>query len=91
MFFAGARSANPLTIIMVVAVTIIPVAGVAEQALVLPFAVAFGVGIGTGILVSGISHALFPDAPGAGQHGCGAGPGQSRKPQAGSPCGRRWS
>ena len=66
VFFAGARSANPLTIIMVVAVTIIPIAGVADQALVSKFAVAFVVGIATGIFVSGISHALFPDAPGAG-------------------------
>jgi hypothetical protein len=66
VFFAGARSANPLTIIMVVAVTIIPVAGVADQALVSKFAVAFVVGIATGILVSGLSHGLFPDTPGAG-------------------------
>ena len=66
VFFAGARSANPLTIIMVVAVTIIPIAGVADQALVSKFAVAFVVGIATGIFVSGVSHALFPDAPGAG-------------------------
>jgi hypothetical protein len=66
VFFAGARSANPLTIIMVVAVTIIPIAGVADQALVSKFAVAFVVGIGAGIFVSGVSHALFPDAPGAG-------------------------
>ena len=65
VFFAGARSANPLTIIMVVAVTIIPIAGVADQALVSKFAVAFVVGIATGIFVSGVSHALFPDAPSA--------------------------
>jgi hypothetical protein len=66
VFFSGARSANPLTIFMVVAVTIIPVAGVADQALVSKFAVAFVVGIATGILVSGLSHGLFPDAPAAG-------------------------
>jgi hypothetical protein len=66
VFFAGARSANPLTIFMVVAFTIIPVVGVADQALVSKFAIAFVVGIGTGIFVSGISHGLFPDAPGAG-------------------------
>jgi hypothetical protein len=66
VFFAGARSANPLTIIMVIAVTVIPVAGVAEQALVSALSVAFAVGIGTAILVSGISHAFFPDVPSAG-------------------------
>jgi hypothetical protein len=66
VFFAGARSANPLTIIMVIAVTVIPVAGVADQALVSVLSVAFAVGIGTAILVSGISHAFFPDAPSAG-------------------------
>ena len=33
VFFAGARSANPLTIFLVIAITFIPVAGVAEQAL----------------------------------------------------------
>jgi hypothetical protein len=66
VFYAGARSANPLTIIMVVAVTIIPVAGVADQALVSKLSVAFSVGIGTGIFVSGLSHGLFPDAPGVG-------------------------
>ena len=43
---------------------IIPVAGVADQALVTALSVAVGVGLGTGALVSGVSHALFPDAPG---------------------------
>lgn len=64
VFFAGARSANPLTIIMVIAFTWIPVAGVADQALSTVLSAAVGVGLGTGILVSGVSHALFPDAPG---------------------------
>ncbi len=63
LFFAGARSANPLTIILVIAVTVIPVAGVADQALSTVLSVAFGVGLGTGVLVSGVSHAFFPDAP----------------------------
>lgn len=62
VFFAGARSANPLTIILVIAVTVIPVAGVATQALVTVLSVAFGVGLGTGVLVSGLSHIFFPDA-----------------------------
>ena len=63
VFFAGARSANPLTIFLVIAITFIPVAGVAEQALATALAVAVGVGLGTGVLVSGVSHAFFPDAP----------------------------
>ena len=63
VFFAGARSANPLTIILVIAVTVIPVAGVAEQALVTVLSIAFGVGLGVGVLVGGVSHGLFPDAP----------------------------
>ena len=33
VFFSGARNANPLTMILVLAFTFIPVAGVAEQAL----------------------------------------------------------
>jgi hypothetical protein len=65
VFFAGARSANPLTIFLVVALTFIPVAGVAEQALAMAIAQAFGVGLAVGALVSGFSHALFPDPPGA--------------------------
>jgi hypothetical protein len=63
VFFAGARSANPLTIILVIAIALIPVAGVADQALVTVLSVAFGVGLGTGVLVGGISHVFFPDAP----------------------------
>ncbi|MGZ8993358.1 MAG: DUF2955 domain-containing protein [Burkholderiaceae bacterium] len=63
VFFAGARSANPLTVILVIAFTIIPVAGVAEQALATALSVAFSVGLGVGVLVSGVSHAFFPDPP----------------------------
>jgi hypothetical protein len=65
VFFAGARSKNPLTIFLVIAITFIPVAGVAEQALATGLAVAVGVGLGTGVLVSGVSHAFSPDAPGS--------------------------
>ena len=64
VFFAGARSGNPLTIFMVIALTIIPVAGVAEQALATALSQTFGVGLAIGVLVSGFSHALFPDPPG---------------------------
>ena len=64
LFFTGARSANPLTIFLVIAFTFIPVAGVADQALSTKISVVVGVGLGTGVLVSVVSHAFFPDAPG---------------------------
>jgi len=64
VFFAGARNGNPLTIFLVIALTIIPVAGVAEQALATALSQTFGVGLAIGALVSGFSHALFPDPPG---------------------------
>lgn len=64
VFFAGARSGNPLTIFPVAAITFIPVAGVAEQALAMALSQALGVGLAIGALVSGFSHALFPDPPG---------------------------
>jgi hypothetical protein len=67
VFFSGARSVNPLTIFLVIAFTFIPVAGVADQALTTVLSVAVGVGLGTGVLVSGVSHAFFPDPPGSAQ------------------------
>ena len=66
VFFAGARSGSPLTIFLVIALTFIPVAGVAEQALATALAQTFGLGLAIGALVSGFSHALFPDPPGPG-------------------------
>ena len=65
VFFAGARRASPLTFILIIAVTIIPAVGVADQALVTALSEAFAVGLGIGVLVGGFSHALFPDAPAA--------------------------
>lgn len=63
LFFSGVRNANPLTTILVMAVTMIPVVGVVEQVLAFSVGVTLAVGIGTGVLVSGVSHALFPDPP----------------------------
>ncbi|HWS39681.1 MAG TPA: DUF2955 domain-containing protein [Arenimonas sp.] len=63
IFFWGMRSGNPLTIILVIAITLIPVIGVAEQALVSPIITAIAVGIAIGVLVNGFSHAFFPDDP----------------------------
>jgi len=63
VYFAGARSGSPFTIILVVAFAAIPVAGVAEQALSSALCVAMAVGLGIGTLVSGMAHAFFPEAP----------------------------
>lgn len=63
VYFKGALAANPLTTILVVAFTAIPVAGVADQALVTALSQAFAVGLATGMFVNGISHGLFPDPP----------------------------
>lgn len=65
VFFSGVRSANPLTTILVMAVTLIPVVGVVAQALAFNVGVTLAVGICTGVLVSTASHALFPDPPAA--------------------------
>ena len=91
VFFAGARSANPLTIILVIAVTIIPVVGVADQALVSKLAVAFAVGIGIGILVSGVLARPFSGCILLQPTSQRRLPQSVRKPQAGRPCGPRWS
>ncbi len=64
LFFFGIRKRNPLTMLLVVVFTLIPVAGVAEQALVTVISVTLAVGIAIGSLVGGVSHAFFPDAPG---------------------------
>jgi hypothetical protein len=63
LFFVGIRTGNPLTMVLVVAFTLIPVAGVAEQALVTAIAVTLAVGVALGSLVGGVSHAFFPDPP----------------------------
>lgn len=64
VYFMSARSGNPLAIILVIAFAAIPVAGVADQGLALGLSGAMAVGLGTGIAVSGLSHAFFPDPTG---------------------------
>jgi hypothetical protein len=64
VYFLGARSASPMTVILVIAFAAIPVAGVADQGFAATLAKAMAVGLAVGILVSGIWHALFPDPPG---------------------------
>ena len=64
VFFAGLTSGSPLTMVLVLAFALIPVAGVAEQSLVLALAGTLAVGVGVGTLAGAISSALFPDPPG---------------------------
>lgn len=64
VFRSGGAGANPRTTILAIAVVLIPVAGVAEQALAPQIGLTLALGIGTGVLVSNVAHALFPDAPG---------------------------
>lgn len=61
VFYSGARNANPLATILVMAISLIPVIGVVEQALAFQIGVTLAVGLCIGVLVSGASHALFPD------------------------------
>ena len=63
VFYSGVRHANPLATILVMAITLIPVVGVVEQVLALQIGTTLAVGLCIGVLVSGISHALFPDPP----------------------------
>lgn len=63
VFLMGLRSGSPLTMILVIAFALIPVAGVADQALIGMLSLTLAVGIATGTLVSSISTALFPDHP----------------------------
>ena len=63
LFFAGLVSGNPLTMVLVLAFALIPVAGVTEQALVGMLAVTLAVGVAVGALVGAVSSAFFPDPP----------------------------
>jgi hypothetical protein len=68
IFYRGLRSANPLTMVLVISFAVIPVAGVAEQALASRLSLTLAVGVVIGTLVNYLSSGLFPDSPG------GAGP-----------------
>jgi hypothetical protein len=63
LFRRSAGGANPQTAILALAVTLIPVAGVVEQVLAARIGLALALGIVVGVLVSHVSHALFPDPP----------------------------
>jgi len=64
LFFWGLRSGNPLTMILLISFLLIPVVGVADQALIHMIIAPIAVGIGIGALVNGVSHAFFPDNSG---------------------------
>ncbi len=61
VYLLGARRGSPMTVILVIASTAIPVVGVADQGLAAGLARAMAVGLAVGITVNGIWHALFPD------------------------------
>lgn len=63
VFFLGLVNSNPLTMVLVISFTLIPVAGVADQAIIGMLSITLAVGILTGTLVSSASNALFPDQP----------------------------
>ena len=67
VFLLGARGNGAITTILALAFVLMPVAGVAEQALVSTLAVTIAVGVLLGVLVGGLSHALFPDSPASAQ------------------------
>jgi hypothetical protein len=59
----GLLRSSPVTMLLVMAFVLIPVAGVAEQALVGVLTIALATGIVLGTLVNLLSHGLFPDPP----------------------------
>jgi hypothetical protein len=63
VFYKGLRTGNPVTMVLVMAFALIPVAGVADQAVVGWLSVTIAVGVLTGGLVKSLSYALFPDTP----------------------------
>lgn len=63
IFFMGQRTGSPLTMILVIAFAMMPVAGFKEQALIGLLALTIAIGVMLGTLVGAISQALFPDAP----------------------------
>ncbi len=80
LFFVGRLRRNPLTTVLVLAFTLVPVAGVSEQALVGVLSKTFAVGVLVGTLVGAVSAAVFPDppTPGATRQGIRPDPAMAR-------------
>ena len=66
VFYKGLRTANPVTMVLVMAFALIPVAGVADQAMVGMLSLTVATGVVVGGAVKSLSYALFPDEPDAG-------------------------
>ena len=66
VFRFGLQSGSRLAIVLVIALSVVPVAGVADQALALALGTALSVGLGVGVLVGWLAHGLFPDRAPAG-------------------------
>jgi hypothetical protein len=60
LFYTGLLRANPLTMILVIAFTVMPVVGVMDQGMVGMIALTLAVGLATGTLTNAVSHAFFP-------------------------------
>jgi hypothetical protein len=63
LLFVGQLRKQPLITVLVLGFTLIPVAGVSEQALVGLLSAALAVGVLVGAVVSAASNAVFPDPP----------------------------
>jgi hypothetical protein len=63
IFFFGLVRANPLTMVLVIAFALMPIVGVADQAIVGMLSVTLALGILIGMLVDSASNALFPNPP----------------------------
>jgi hypothetical protein len=61
LFYSGLVGSNPLSTVLVLSFSLIPVAGVAEQALIGTLGVTLATGVAIGVVVSAVSHVLFPD------------------------------
>ncbi|GHD67337.1 DUF2955 domain-containing protein [Jeongeupia chitinilytica] len=61
LFLGGLRRRNPLLLLPVIAVALIPIAGVTDQASALQLAKSLGAGIALGATINLFSHALIPD------------------------------
>ena len=63
VFHHGQRTKSPLTMILVMAFALIPVLGVADQALAATITTTLAIGLVIGSVVSLLSHGFFPDPP----------------------------
>ena len=62
LFYTSLLRANPLTMVLVITFTVIPVVGVMDQGLVGRISLSLAAGLATGTLVNAVSHAFFPDS-----------------------------